>query len=160
VLETLRGKHEVVDWILEHRELSKLKSTYLDALPAAVNPNTGRVHTSYSQTGAVTGRLSSSKSQPAEHPHPHCGGTARAQWIHRRAGQCAAFGGLLADRVAHRGAHGRGQNMLAAFRQGQDIHAATAGAIYSVPLEAVTKEQRRHAKAINFGLIYGMSVLV
>jgi DNA polymerase-1 len=158
VLDNLRGKHEVVDWILEHRELSKLKSTYLDALPAAVNVNTGRVHTSYSQTGAITGRLSSSNPNLQNIP------IRSAEGRRVRAGFIAGPDNVLLSVdysqielriVAHMA---EDQAMLAAFRQGQDIHTATAGAIYSVPLEAVTKDQRRHAKAINFGLIYGMSI--
>ena len=157
VLENLRGKHEVVDWVLEHRELSKLKSTYLDALPLAVNPNTGRVHTSYSQTGAVTGRLSSSNPNLQNIPIR----TAEGRRV--RNGFIAGPDNVLLSVdysqielriVAHMA---KDEGMLTAFRQGQDIHATTAGAIYGVPLEAVTKEQRRHAKAINFGLIYGMS---
>ncbi|MGB7874201.1 MAG: DNA polymerase I [Anaerolineales bacterium] len=157
VLENLRGKHEVVDWVLEHRELSKLKSTYLDALPNAVNPITGRVHTSYSQTGAVTGRLSSSNPNLQNIP-------IRTDLGRRvRNGFVAGPGNVLLSVdysqielriVAHMA---EDEGMLTAFRQGQDIHATTAGAIYSVPLDAVTKEMRRHAKAINFGLIYGMS---
>ena len=157
VLETLRGKHEVVDWVLEHRELSKLKSTYLDALPLAVNPDTGRVHTSYGQTGAVTGRLSSSNPNLQNIPIR----TAEGRRV--RNGFIAGPGNVLLSVdysqielriVAHMA---KDEGMLTAFRQGQDIHATTAGAIYSVPLDAVTKEMRRHAKAINFGLIYGMS---
>ena len=157
VLENLRGKHEVVDWVLEHRELSKLKSTYLDALPTAVNPETGRVHTSYSQTGAVTGRLSSSNPNLQNIPIR----TAEGRRV--RNGFIAGPGNVLLSVdysqielriVAHMAGD---EGMLTAFRQGQDIHATTAGAIYGVPLEAVTKEMRRHAKAINFGLIYGMS---
>ena len=157
VLESLRGKHEVVDWVLEHRELSKLKSTYLDALPAAVNPETGRVHTSYSQTGAVTGRLSSSNPNLQNIPIR----TAEGRRV--RNGFIAGPGNVLLSVdysqielriVAHMA---EDEGMLTAFRQGQDIHATTAAAIYSVPLEAVTKDMRRHAKAINFGLIYGMS---
>lgn len=158
VLELLRGKHEVVDWILEHRELSKLKSTYLDALPAAVNPETGRVHTSFSQTGAITGRLSSSNPNLQNIP------IRSAEGRRVRNGFVAAPGNMLLSVdysqielriVAHMA---EDQAMLAAFRQGQDIHAATAAAIYGVPVEAVTKEQRQRAKGINFGLIYGMSV--
>jgi DNA polymerase-1 len=157
VLESLSGKHEVVDWVLEHRELSKLKSTYLDALPVAVNPVTGRVHTSYSQTGAVTGRLSSSNPNLQNIPIR----TAEGRRV--RNGFIAGPGNVLLSVdysqielriVAHMA---EDEGMLAAFRRGQDIHATTAAAIYSIPLEAVTKEQRRHAKAINFGLIYGMS---
>ena len=77
VLEDMRGQHEVIELILEQRELSKLKSTYVDALPLAVNPATGRVHTNYKQTGSVTGRIASEAAQPAEHPHPHRAGPAR-----------------------------------------------------------------------------------
>jgi DNA polymerase-1 len=157
VLEGLRGKHEVVDMVLEYRELAKLKSTYVDALPNSADPTTGRVHTSYGQTGAVTGRLSSSNPNLQNIPIR----TAEGRRI--RNGFIAGPGNLLVAVdysqielriVAHMAGD---KNMLAAFRQGQDIHAATAGAIYSVPLDAVTKEMRRHAKAINFGLIYGMS---
>jgi DNA polymerase I len=158
VLENLRGKHEVVDWILEHRELSKLKSTYLDALPAAVNPNTGRVHTSFSQTGAVTGRLSSSNPNLQNIP------IRSAEGRRVRAGFIAGPENMLLSVdysqielriVAHMA---EDKNMLAAFHQGLDIHAATAAAVYSVPVDAVTKPQRQRAKGINFGLIYGMSV--
>ncbi len=157
VLEALRGQHPVVDLVLEHRELSKLKSTYVDALPAAVNPETGRVHTSYSQTGAVTGRLSSSNPNLQNIPIR----TEEGRRI--RKGFIAGPGNVLLSVdysqielriVAHMA---QDEAMLAAFRAGQDIHATTAAAIYGVSLDAVTKEMRRHAKAINFGLIYGMS---
>ncbi|MEW5829224.1 MAG: DNA polymerase I, partial [Chloroflexota bacterium] len=157
VLESLRGQHPVVDWVLEQRELAKLKSTYVDALPASVNPATGRVHTSYSQTGAVTGRLSSSNPNLQNIPIR----TEEGRRI--RNGFIAGAGNVLLAvdysqielRIV---AHMAGDEaMLAAFRQGQDIHATTAAAIYGVPLASVTKEMRRHAKAINFGLIYGMS---
>lgn len=157
VLEALRGKHPVVDMVLQHRELSKLRSTYVEALPAAVDARTGRVHTSYSQTGAVTGRLSSSNPNLQNIP-------IRTQEGRRiRNGFIAAKGNLLLSVdysqielriVAHMA---QDQGMLNAFRAGQDIHATTAAAIYNAPLEKVTKEMRRHAKAINFGLIYGMS---
>jgi DNA polymerase-1 len=157
ILEALRGQHPVVDWVLEHRELSKLKSTYVDALPAAADAQTGRVHTSYSQTGAVTGRLSSSNPNLQNIP-------IRTEEGRRvRNGFIAADGNVLLSVdysqielriVAHMA---RDESMLAAFRAGEDIHATTAAAIYGVPLEAVTKEMRRHAKAVNFGLIYGMS---
>ena len=157
VLESLRGKHEVVDWVLEHRELSKLKSTYLDALPLAVNPDTGRVHTSYGQTGAVTGRLSSSNPNLQNIPIRTAEGRRVRNCFIARPGNVLLsvdYSQIELRIVAHMA---EDEGMLTAFRQGQDIHATTAGAIYSVPLEAVTKEQRRHAKAINFGLIYGMS---
>jgi DNA polymerase-1 len=156
VLEELRGKHPVVDLILENRELSKLKSTYVDALPEKVDANR-RVHTSYSQTNAVTGRLSSLNPNLQNIPtRTELGRTVRNGFI-------SAPGKVLLSvdysqvelRIV---AHIAGdQAMLDAFRHDQDIHATTAAAIYSIPLEQVTKDQRRHAKAINFGLIYGMS---
>jgi len=158
VLDLLRGKHSVVDLILEHRELSKLKSTYVDALQAALNSETGCVHTSYSQIGAVTGRLSSSDPNLQNIP-------IRTEEGRRlRHGFVASKGNVLLSvdysqielrLVAHMA---QDENMLAAFRAGEDIHATTAAAIYGISQEKVTKAMRRHAKAINFGLIYGMSV--
>ncbi|HET9914383.1 MAG TPA: DNA polymerase I [Anaerolineales bacterium] len=158
VLDMLRGKHPVVDMILEHRELSKLKSTYVDALQAALNSETGCVHTSYSQVGAVTGRLSSSDPNLQNIP-------IRSEEGRRiRHGFVASKGNLLLSAdysqielriVAHMA---EDEAMLEAFRAGEDIHATTAAAIYGVSPDKVTKAMRRHAKAINFGLIYGMSV--
>lgn len=157
VLESLQNAHPVVGMILEYRELAKLKSTYVDSLPLQVHPETGRVHTSFSQTGAVTGRLSSSDPNLQNIP-------TRTDLGRRvRRGFIAKPGNLLLSvdysqielRIV---AHMAGDEaMLNAFRAGQDIHATTAAAIYAVPLDKVTKEMRRHAKAINFGLIYGMS---
>jgi len=157
VLEELRHQHPVVDRILEYRELAKLKSTYVDALPQQINPRTGRVHTSYNQTGSVTGRLASSDPNLQNIPtRTEPGRLVRNAFI-----AAPGYGLLSVDYsqielriVAHMA---QDQAMLAAFRAGQDIHAATAAAIYGVALDKVTKEQRRHAKAINFGLIYGMS---
>ena len=158
VLDLLRGKHSVVDLILEHRELSKLKSTYVDALQAALNSETGCVHTSYSQIGAVTGRLSSSDPNLQNIP-------IRTEEGRRlRDGFVASKGNVLLSVdysqielriVAHMA---EDEGMLAAFRAGEDIHAATAAAIFGVKPEEVTKQMRRRAKSINFGLIYGMSV--
>ncbi|MEW6092472.1 MAG: DNA polymerase I [Chloroflexota bacterium] len=157
VLEEMSGQHPVVDMVLEYRELSKLKSTYVDALPVQIHPETGRVHTSYSQTGAVTGRLSSTDPNLQNIP-------TRTELGRRvRRGFVAGKGNVLLSVdysqielriVAHMADD---EAMLSAFRAGQDIHAATAAAIYGVQLDRVTKEMRRHAKAINFGLIYGMS---
>jgi DNA polymerase-1 len=157
VLEQIRKQHPVVEWVLEHRELSKLKSTYLDALPAQVNPATGRIHTSYNQTGSVTGRIASSNPNLQNIP-------IRTELGRRvRHGFIAAPGqALLAvdySQVELRiVAHMAGDEaMIEAFRAGQDIHATTAAAIYNETIDQVTRDQRRHAKAINFGLIYGMS---
>ncbi|KAF0107629.1 MAG: DNA polymerase I [Anaerolineaceae bacterium] len=157
VLDEMSGQHPVVDMVLEYRELSKLKSTYVDSLPLQIHPETGRVHTSFSQTGAVTGRLSSSDPNLQNIP-------TRTELGRRvRRGFVAEPGNVLLSvdysqielRIVAFMASDEG--MLAAFRAGQDIHAATAAAVFGVPLEAVTKEQRRHAKSINFGLVYGMS---
>jgi DNA polymerase-1 len=157
VLDEMKDQHKVVELLLEFREISKLVSTYLEALPKQINPRTGRVHTSFNQTGSVTGRLASSDPNLQNIPtRTELGNQVRRGFI-------AVPGTLLLSVdysqielriVAHMA---NDQSMLAAFRAGQDIHATTAAAIYGVPLEQVTKEQRRHAKAINFGLIYGMS---
>lgn len=157
VLEALSGSHPAVDWVLEYRELSKIKSTYVDALPLQVNPRTGRVHTSYNQTGSVTGRIASSDPNLQNIPiRSEIGRKVRQAFV-------ASPGSLLLAvdysqvelRIA---AHMSGDTgMTAAFLAGQDIHAATAAAIYGTPIEQVTSAMRRHAKAINFGLIYGMS---
>ncbi|PWH15885.1 MAG: DNA polymerase I [Anaerolineae bacterium] len=157
VLEELRGKHPVVDWILEYRELAKLKSTYLDALPLQVNPKTGRVHTSFNQTGSVTGRLASSEPNLQNIPvRSETGRQVRQAFV--AAPGCVLISADYSQVELRIVAHiAQDEAMLAAFRADQDIHAATAAAIYNVPIEAVTKDQRRHAKAINFGLIYGMS---
>ncbi len=157
VLEELRHAHPVVDRILEHRELSKLRSTYTDALPAQINPQTGRVHTSFSQTGAVTGRLASSDPNLQNIPiRTELGRQIRRAFI-------AAPGHVLLSVdysqielriVAH---VSEDEAMMHAFHEDQDIHAATAAAVFGVPQASVTPEMRRHAKAVNFGLIYGMS---
>lgn len=157
VLEALRGKHPVVDLILENRELSKIKSTYVDALPAAVDSNTGRVHTSYSQIGAVTGRISSSNPNLQNIPiRTEEGRRVRNGFITDKGNVLLSvdYSQIELRIVAHMA---EDQSMLAAFKAGEDIHATTAAAVYGVGIEAVTKEMRRHAKAINFGLIYGMS---
>ena len=157
VLEELQGKHAVVDIMLEYRELSKLQFTYVKTLPEQINPQTGRVHTSFSQTGSVTGRLSSSNPNLQNIPiRTDLGRKVRNGFV-----ALPGHGLLAVDYsqvelriVAHMS---QDEAMLAAFKANQDIHSATASAIYDVPIEKVTKEQRRHAKAINFGLIYGMS---
>jgi DNA polymerase-1 len=157
VLDEMSGQHPVVDMILEYRELSKLKSTYVDALPVQIHPETGRVHTSFSQTGAVTGRLSSSNPNLQNIPtRTEIGRRVRRGFV-AEAGNVllsADYSQIELRIVAHMAGD---EAMLNAFRAGQDIHATTAAAIYGIPLQQVSKEQRRHAKAINFGLIYGMT---
>ncbi|HEX2981671.1 MAG TPA: DNA polymerase I [Anaerolineaceae bacterium] len=157
VLDEMRGQHEVVDWILEYRELAKLKSTYVDALPLQVNPATGRIHTSFNQTGTVTGRLASSDPNLQNIPtRSELGARVRHGFV---AGEGLVLLSVDYSQIELRlVAHMSGDEaMLAAFRAGQDIHATTAAAIYSVPLEKVSKDQRRNAKGINFGLMYGIS---
>ncbi len=157
VLDMLKDKHPIVPLILEQRQISKLKSTYVDTLPELVNPKTGRVHTSYNQTGAVTGRLSSSDPNLQNIPIR----TEMGRQIRR--GFVAEPGWLLlaADysqielRVL---AHvSQDAELLDAFHRDQDVHARTAAAVFGVPIEQVTKEQRSIAKTVNFGLIYGQS---
>ena len=157
VLEELRDRHEVVNMVLEYRELSKLRSTYLEALPASINPRTGRVHTSFSQTGSVTGRLASSEPNLQNIPiRSELGREIRKGFI-------ASPGNVLLSvdysqielRIL---AHMSGDEaMLNAFRAGQDIHATSVAAVYGVPLESVSQDMRRLGKSINFGLVYGMS---
>ena len=157
VLDELSGKHPVVDWVLEQRELSKIKSTYVDALPVAINPKTNRVHTSYSQIGAVTGRLSSNNPNLQNIPiRTETGRRVRNGFIAGKGNVLLSvdYSQIELRIVAHMA---QDDGMLAAFRADEDIHATTAAAIYNVALDAVTKDMRRHAKAINFGLIYGMS---
>lgn len=156
VLEALRGRHPVIEHILEHRELAKLKSTYVDGLLEAVD-EAGRVHTSYSQTAVVTGRLSSSNPNLQNIPiRTETGRQLRRAFIATPGYVLisADYSQIELRIMAHLS---EDENMIAAFRAGQDIHQATAAAIYGVPPETVTKEMRRHAKAVNFGLIYGMT---
>ncbi len=157
VLDALRGQHAILDWILEQRELSKLKSTYVDALPAAINPATGRVHTSYSQVGAVTGRLSSNNPNLQNIPiRTETGRRVRNGFIADKGNVLLSvdYSQVELRIIAHIAGD---EAMLSAFRAGEDIHSTTAAAIYDIELDEVTKDMRRHAKAINFGLIYGMS---
>lgn len=157
VLEAMQGSHSVVDLILEYRELAKLQSTYVSALPLQINPHTGRVHTSFSQTGSVTGRLASSNPNLQNIPtRTDIGRQVRSGFVSPPGSVLLSvdYSQIELRIVAHMS---QDEAMIAAFQAGQDIHAATAAAVYGVKLDQVTKEQRRHAKAINFGLIYGMS---
>ncbi len=155
-LEALREKHPIIGLILDHRQLSKLKSTYVDALPQLVDPLSGRVHTSFGQASTATGRLSSSNPNLMNIPIR----TELGQRIRRafKAGRpdhvmVSADYSQIELRIA---AHLSGDPMLmSAFAAGQDIHTATAAAVFKIPLEAVTPDQRRLAKVANFGSIYG-----
>lgn len=157
ILDTLRDKHPIVPWILDYRELSKLKSTYLDALPLEINAQTGRVHTSYNQTGTVTGRIASSEPNLQNIPiRTEQGRKVRRAFIASPGHQLISvdYSQIELRIVAH---IADDQAMLDAFRAGQDIHATTAAAILGLDLADVTADHRRNAKAVNFGLIYGMS---
>ena len=157
VLEALRGQNPVVDLLLEYRELSKLKSTYVDALPLQVNHRTGRIHTSYNQAGSVTGRIASSDPNLQNIPiRTELGRQVRQAFI--AANNLTLLSVDYSQVELRIAAHmSNDEAMLAAFRADQDIHTATAAAILGTTLDKVTKEQRRNAKAINFGLLYGMS---
>lgn len=157
VLEALRGTHPMIDLILEYRQLVKLKSTYVDTLPLLINAKTGRVHTSYNQTVAATGRLSSSDPNLQNIPvRTDIGRMVRRAFV--------AEGDMLllsADYsqielriLAH---FSQDPALLTAFQADEDIHTATAAAVYKVPIDGVTKDMRRVAKTINFGVAYGVS---
>jgi DNA polymerase I len=157
VLEAMTNQHPVVGWVLEYRELEKLRSTYVVALPVQINPETGRVHTSFNQTGTVTGRIASSDPNLQNIPtRTEIGRRVRNGFVARAGWQLLAvdYSQIELRIVAHMS---QDESMLAAFKAGQDIHATTAAAVHGIGLEEVTPEMRRHAKAINFGLIYGMS---
>ncbi|OOF60151.1 DNA polymerase I [Rodentibacter myodis] len=157
VLEELAYSHALPKVLVEHRGLSKLKSTYTDKLPQMVNAETGRVHTSYHQAVTATGRLSSSDPNLQNIPIRHDEGRRIRQAFIAREGYsivAADYSQIELRIMAHLS---EDQGLINAFTQGQDIHRATAAEIFGVPPDEVTSEQRRNAKAINFGLIYGMS---
>ena len=158
VLESLRGKHEIVGKILEHRGLKKLLGTYIDALPLLINPKTGHIHTSFNQTVTATGRLSSSNPNLQNIPvRNEDGKEIRRAFIPDEG--CEFFSADYSQIELRIMAHLSGDpHMIEAFQKGQDIHAATAAKIYKEPLESVTREQRSKAKTANFGIIYGISV--
>jgi DNA polymerase-1 len=143
--------------VLEYREISKLKSTYADAFPQQVNPETGRVHTSYNQTGSVTGRLASSDPNLQNIPiRTELGREIRRAFVAKPGHVLLStdYSQIELRIVAH---IAEDEAMIKAFKEDQDIHSTTAAAISGSELEDVTPEMRRNAKAINFGLIYGMS---
>ncbi|NLC21074.1 MAG: DNA polymerase I, partial [Halomonadaceae bacterium] len=157
VLEELALDYPLPKVIMEHRGLAKLKSTYTDKLPRLVNKGTGRLHTSYHQAVTATGRLSSSDPNLQNIPvRTEEGRKIRQAFIARPGYRIVAadYSQIELRIMAHLS---EDQGLLAAFAEGRDIHVATAAEVFGVPLEQVSSEQRRSAKAINFGLIYGMS---
>lgn len=158
VLESLRGAHPVIELILEHRQLQKLKSTYVDALPLLINPQTGRVHTSFNQTMTATGRLSSSEPNLQNIPiRTELGRRVRRAFIPGEPGWkllSADYSQIELRILAH---ETQDPTLLEAFREGRDIHATTAAEVLGVAPEQVTPNMRRLAKVVNFGVLYGMS---
>jgi len=155
-LEALKSEHEIIERIVEYRELTKLKSTYVDALPELVNDYTGRVHTSYNQTGTSTGRFSSSNPNLQNIPiRTELGREVRRAFIAPKGYRLLAvdYSQIELRVMAH---ISEDATLIAAFEAGQDIHRATAAAVYGVDPDDVTYEQRSFAKRVNFGLMYGM----
>ena len=158
-LENLRGAHPVVDSILEYRRLSKLKSTYVDALPVMVNPRTGRVHTTYNQAGSATGRVASSDPNLQNIPvRDEEGRLVRKAFVAEGAPDWTLLAADYSQIELRVMAHlSRDAGLLEAFRRDEDIHSATASQVHNVPLDQVTADMRRLAKVMNFGIIYGLS---
>lgn len=158
VLQNLHSKHPIIAKILEYRGLKKLLTTYVDALPQMINPRTNRIHTSFNQTVTATGRLSSSNPNLQNIPvRDEDGKEIRKAFIPDDG--CLFFSADYSQIELRIMAHlSKDENMIAAFSNNEDIHAATAAKIYHIDLDAVTKEMRRKAKTANFGIIYGISV--
>ena len=158
VLQSLKGKHKIVERILDYRGLKKLLSTYIEALPELINPRTGKIHTSFNQTVTVTGRLSSSNPNLQNIPiRDDNGKEIRKAFIPEDG--CLFFSADYSQIELRIMAHLSGDaNMIESFNEGLDIHAATAAKIYKKPVEEVTKTERSKSKTANFGIIYGISV--
>ena len=158
VLEKLLHKHPVVAKILDYRSLTKLKSTYVDTLPSLVSPRDGRIHTSYNQAVASTGRLSSNNPNLQNIPiRTERGREIRKAFVPRNENYvllAADYSQIELRIIAHLS---QDEAMMEAFKNGHDIHTATASKVYNTPFEQVTREQRRNAKSVNFGIVYGIS---
>ncbi len=157
VLEGLAADHEIVGKVLEYRQLTKLKGTYVDALPALMDPDTGRIHTSFNQTGAATGRLSSSNPNLQNIPiKTELGREIRAAFIPRDGWKLvvADYSQIELRLLAHMSGD---PVLIDAFQQGEDIHTRTAAEVMGVPPMLVTRQERNNAKAVNFGIVYGIS---
>ena len=156
VLQKMAAKHKIVDDILNFRELTKLKSTYVDSFPELINPKTGRVHTSYAQAVAVTGRLSSTNPNLQNIPiRTERGREIRKAFIPREKGRVLVSADYSQIELRIVAAISGDPNMCEAFKLGKDIHTATAAKVYGIKEEDVTKEMRYKAKSVNFGIIYG-----
>ncbi|WP_445383159.1 DNA polymerase I [Robiginitalea sp. IMCC43444] len=158
VLSDLAKDHKIVRAVLDYRGLSKLKSTYVDALPDQVSRVTGRVHTDYMQTVAATGRLSSNNPNLQNIPiRTERGRQIRKAFIPRNEEYCLLAADYSQIELRIIAALSEETNMIDSFKRGEDIHASTAAKVFQVPLEEVTREQRSNAKTVNFGIIYGVS---
>ncbi len=158
VLLALAHKSDIVQDILSFRQMQKLKSTYVDALPELINPETGLIHTSYNQAVAATGRLSSTNPNLQNIPiRTERGREVRKAFIPRSENNVILSADYSQIELRLIAELSKDQNMMEAFSQGHDIHRATAAKVYNVDFDAVTSEQRRNAKAVNFGIIYGQS---
>lgn len=158
VLLALAHKSDIVQDILNFRQMQKLKSTYVDALPELINPETGLIHTSYNQAVAATGRLSSTNPNLQNIPiRTERGREVRKAFIPRSENNVILSADYSQIELRLIAELSKDQNMMEAFSQGHDIHRATAAKVYNVDFDAVTSEQRRNAKAVNFGIIYGQS---
>jgi DNA polymerase-1 len=158
VLQKLSNKHQIVEDILVFRELSKLKSTYVDALPLMLNPRTNRVHTSYNQAVAVTGRLSSNNPNLQNIPiRTDRGREVRKAFVARDKDHVLLSADYSQIELRIIAAISKDEQMMAAFHDKLDIHTATAAKVYGIDLSEVTSEMRRNAKSVNFGIIYGVS---
>jgi DNA polymerase-1 len=154
----LAKEHKIIADVLEYRGLAKLKSTYVDALPLQVSTQTGRVHTDYMQTVAATGRLSSNNPNLQNIPiRTERGKQIRKAFIPRDQEHVLLAADYSQIELRIIAALSEEDNMIAAFKEGADIHAATAAKVFNVPLASVSREQRSHAKTVNFGIIYGVS---
>lgn len=157
VLEGLRGSHAIIDDILEYRQLIKLKNTYVDALPSLINPDTGRVHTDFNQTIAATGRLSSSNPNLQNIPiRGELGRRIRRAFVPSRPENVILAADYSQIELRILASMSGDESLVHAFVAGEDIHRATAAAVFGVPLDEVTADQRRIAKVVNFGIIYGI----
>ncbi len=157
VLEDLAAEHEICRKVLDYRQLTKLKGTYLDALPALIDPRTGRLHTSFNQTGAATGRLSSSNPNLQNIPiRTEVGREIRAAFVPREGWKLlvADYSQIELRLLAH---FSHDPVLVDAFRKGEDIHTRTAAEVFGVPPLMINGELRRRAKAVNFGIVYGLS---
>ena len=158
VLSNLSKDHTIIANVLEYRQFKKLQSTYVDALPNEINPNTGRVHTAYAQAVAATGRLSSTNPNLQNIPiRTERGKQVRKAFIPRNENYVLLAADYSQIELRIIAALSEEETMIEAFKNGEDIHASTAAKVFDVPLSEVTREQRSNAKTVNFGIIYGVS---